>query len=61
MKANSNCGCTGKDGKQKASYQSEQEANDHMHYAMAERNVNLTVYECPYGGGYHLTSNTHAY
>lgn len=50
------CGCTGRNYKKKKLYRSEREAQEQAEFAKIERQVTLTVYPCPYGRGYHLTS-----
>ncbi len=46
--------CHGRDGRPKASYQSEEAATRRAFILQRERHVTLRAYQCPYGG-WHLT------
>jgi len=50
------CGCTGQNGERKKLYLTENQAQDQAGFAKLDRQVDLKVYSCPYGHGYHLTS-----
>ncbi len=50
------CSCTGADGSPKRSYTSEAEAKSTAAFIEDKRNVRLRVYACPWGDGWHLTS-----
>ncbi len=47
--------CTGRDGKSKQSYPTKQVAQRRAHIIQSKRYVTLTVYECQWGEGWHLT------
>jgi hypothetical protein len=52
--------CTGADGQPKASYVTDEDAKRRAEILHAEQGVNLRVYHCPSGTGWHLTKS-HAY
>ena len=52
-----NCPCCGKDGRKKMLYSTEAEALIVAEQCSKERGYPLRVYPCPYGGGFHITSN----
>ena len=49
--------CIGKDGKRKDVYDTVESAIETAKYLKQERNIDLTVYNCPFGSGFHLTKN----
>ena len=50
------CGdCRGRDGRSKATYRSEEEADRRAQILLSEQNVDLRAYRCPHGDGWHLT------
>ena len=51
------CPCCGKDGRKKKLYSTEAEALIVAEQCSKERGYPLRVYPCPYGGGFHITSN----
>ena len=51
---NSTCVCTGRDGRPKASYASDEDAERRAEILQEERGVKLGVYRCNQGG-WHLT------
>jgi len=53
--------CHGKDGKQKDVYETFQSALDTASHIEKTRGIYLTVYKCPLGNGWHLTSNDSSY
>ena len=56
---NYTCGCTGCDGRKKKLYRSKNQAQDQADFARFDRQVNLSVYHCPYSDGFHLTSKVY--
>ena len=52
-----NCPCCGKNGQKKKLYSTEAEALIVAEQCSKERGYPLRVYPCPYGGGFHITSN----
>ena len=52
-----NCPCCGKDGRKKKLYSTEAEALIVAEQCSKERGYPLRVYPCPYGVGFHITSN----
>ena len=52
-----NCPCCGKDGRKKKLYSTEAEALIVAEQCSKERGYPLRVYPCPYGEGFHITSN----
>jgi hypothetical protein len=50
--------CTDSHGQPKQAYESEDAAERRAEIILEERGVDLRVYECPYGEGWHLTSRT---
>jgi len=62
MYTNTNrCECKGKDGRKKKLYRNKREACEQAQFAKVDRQVQLSIYSCPNGTGYHLTSNTLCY
>ena len=57
ISVNEDCPCRGKDGKKKNLYSTEGEALVVAEYRSKATGKLLYVYPCPYGGGYHITSN----
>ena len=55
--AEKKCSCCGKDGKKKALYSTEGEAMTIADYRSKIIGIPLRVYPCPYGEGFHITSN----
>ena len=53
-----NCPCCGKDGRKKKLYSTEADVLIVAEYCSKERGYPLRVYPCPYGGGFHITSNS---
>lgn len=51
------CACCGKDGKRKNLYVSESEANIVANERRMATGITMHVYRCPYGDGWHITSN----
>jgi hypothetical protein len=49
--------CRGKDGKKKDVYETFQAALDTADFIEKDRGIYLSVYECPYNNGWHLTKN----
>ena len=47
--------CRGSDGKAKAAYRTEMDARQRAKILAKEQGVNLTVYACEFGQGWHLT------
>src|SRR5262245_57653589 len=47
--------CVGRDRRAKKRYRTEHEAKEIAQFLRSERGVNLRVYECPHGSGWHLT------
>lgn len=47
--------CTGKDGRPKAAYATEQDAERRAEILAAEQGVHLRAYACDLGDGWHLT------
>jgi hypothetical protein len=47
--------CTGRDGQNKALYSSEEIAERRAYILYQEQGIGLSVYECPYYHGWHLT------
>ena len=52
-----NCPCCGKNGQKKKLYSTEAEALIVAEQCSKERGYPLRVYPCPYGEGFHITSN----
>ena len=52
-----NCPCCGKNGQKKKLYSTEAEALIVADQCSKERGYPLRVYPCPYGEGFHITSN----
>ena len=52
-----NCPCCGKDGRKKKLYSTESEALIVAEQRSKISGYPLRVYPCPYGGGFHITSN----
>lgn len=52
------CSCTDHTGKSKAAYLTKESA-ERMVAIRTQTGVRLTVYLCPYGNGWHLTSNAY--
>jgi endogenous inhibitor of DNA gyrase (YacG/DUF329 family) len=50
------CACIDHNGKAKESYQTEADAKKRAAIIYREKGVSLSVYPCPLGNGYHLTS-----
>ena len=51
------CSCCGKDGKKKNLYLTEYDANIVAEERRIATGITMHVYRCPYGGGWHITSN----
>lgn len=49
------CSCTGAQGKAKDVYESEVSAKEQISKLSKEKRLQLSVYRCPYGCGWHLT------
>ena len=49
--------CTGHDGRPKATYRTEREAERRASILGSEKRISLRVYECPQREGWHLTSS----
>ncbi len=49
--------CTGGDGHLKDSYESKNDAHTRADILLKEHSVNLNVYQCEYGNGWHLTKS----
>lgn len=47
--------CVGRNGQPKESYRNEHEAKQRAEILRSEQRVNLRVYSCPHGDGWHLT------
>lgn len=47
--------CQGRDGRTKATYRSESDAERRADIIRREQGVDLRAYECPHGSGWHLT------
>lgn len=55
------CICSDQHGKYKQVYLTEEAARRRAQLIKKERHINLQIYPCPYGRGWHLTSNTEPY
>jgi hypothetical protein len=51
------CFCCGKDGKKKNLYLTESEASIVAEERRIATGITMHVYRCPYGDGWHITSN----
>jgi hypothetical protein len=50
--------CTGRNGEQKDSYRSREDASRRARILRQEQGVTLSVYACEYGSGWHLTGTS---
>jgi hypothetical protein len=50
--------CRGKDGKYKIIYETPDLALEAIKYLESEKHIQLTLYQCPCGNGYHLTKDS---
>ena len=53
---NANCGCQGRDGRDKDAYRTEEDALRRAEIIYEEEGIWLRAYECPYSEFWHLTS-----